>query len=138
MAEQGGYRAPANPAPVSGPGALSQRTDGQPAMQLPNPAYGEQQEFQAIQQGAPMMQEPGMAPPPSLLAPSDRPDEPVSAGAALGPGPGPESLRREEAMKDMSSIGTYMPMMERMAQRPDAPRSFRALVSYIKAFNGNS
>ncbi len=30
MAEQGGYRAPSSPAPVSGPGALSQRTDGGP------------------------------------------------------------------------------------------------------------
>ena len=30
MAQQGGYRQPSNPAPVSGPGALSKRTDGGP------------------------------------------------------------------------------------------------------------
>ena len=28
MAQQGGYRQPTNPAPTSGPGALSKRTDG--------------------------------------------------------------------------------------------------------------
>jgi hypothetical protein len=129
----GGYRAPANPAPVSGPGALSQRTDGQPAMQMPDPAYGEQQEFQAIQQGAAMMQEPGMAPPPPLVSPSDRPDEPVTAGAVLGPGPGPESVRREQDMKEMNALGMYLPIMERMANRVEAPRSFRALVQFIQA-----
>lgn len=137
MSEMGGYRAPANPAPVSGPGALSQRTDGQPAMQLPNPAYGEQSEFQAIQQGAPMLQAGGPPPPPGLLEPTRRPDEPVTAGAALGPGPGPEALMdRESAVREMGGLNRYMPMMEKMAARDDAPRAFRALVQYVKAFNG--
>jgi hypothetical protein len=31
MAAQGGYRKPGNPAPVSGPGSLSRRTDGRVA-----------------------------------------------------------------------------------------------------------
>lgn len=136
MSEMGGYRAPANPAPVSGPGALSQRTDGQPAMQLPDAAYGEQAEFQAIQQGAPMMRASG-PPPPGLLEPTQRPDEPVTSGAALGAGPGPEALQdRESAIREMGGLGRYMPMMEKMASRDDAPRAFRALVQYVKAFNG--
>ena len=136
MSEMGGYRAPANPAPVSGPGALSQRTDGQPAMQLPDAAYGEQAEFQAIQGGAPMMRASG-PPPPGLLEPTRRPDEPVTSGAALGPGAGPEALQdREAALREMSGLGRYMPMMEKMASRDDAPRAFRALVQYVKAFNG--
>ena len=40
---RGGYRAPSNPAPVSGPGALSQRTDGgatQPATYISGLPYG--------------------------------------------------------------------------------------------------
>ncbi len=132
----GGYRAPANPAPVSGPGALSQRTDGQPAMQLPDAAYGEQAEFQAMQQGAPMMRDPG-PPPPGLLEPTRQPDVPVTDGAALGPGSGPEVLEdRDVALKEMNGLGRYMPMMEKMASRDDAPRAFRALVQYVKAFNG--
>ena len=37
----GGYRRPTNPSPVSGPGALSRRTDGQqPTQDLPNAKYG--------------------------------------------------------------------------------------------------
>lgn len=137
MSEMGGYRAPANPAPVSGPGALSQRTDGQPAMQLPDAAYGEQAEFQAIQGGAPMALEAGPPPPPGLLQPTQRPDEPVTSGAALGPGAGPEAVMDSDAaLREMSGLDRYMPMMEKMASRDDAPRAFRALVQYVKAFNG--
>lgn len=137
MSEMGGYRAPSNPAPVSGPGALSQRTDGQPAMQLPDAAYGEQAAFQEIQGGAPMMRESGPPPPPGLLDPTQRPDEPVTSGAAIGPGPGMEAIQdRESALREMSGLGRYMPMMEKMASRDDAPRAFRALVQYVKAFNG--
>lgn len=136
MAERGGYRAPANPAPVSGPGALSQRTDSQPAMQMPDAAYGEQAEFQAIQGAAPMYASAG-PPPTPLTAPTERPDVPVTDGAAMGPGAGPEALGvQEDGRREMSNLAVYMPMMERMAYRPDAPRAFRALVQYIKAFNG--
>lgn len=97
----GGYHPPANPAQVSGPGALSRRTDQpQPMMNLSNPKYGEQQDFQQIQGGAPMSAPSGGTPqmpaglpaPIGLTEPSMRPDEPVTAGASLGPGPGPEAL----------------------------------------------
>lgn len=40
----GGPRRPTNPAPVSGPGAMSKRTDGGPAQKLrdlPDAQYGE-------------------------------------------------------------------------------------------------
>lgn len=138
MSEQpGGYRPPVNPAPVSGPGALSRRTDGaQPRMPLPNAGYGEQAEFQAIQAGAPMMQEgAAVPPPPSLMDPTMAPDEPVTAGAALGPGPGMEALSASDAAaRELQQISKYLPMMERMAGRVDAPRSFRALVQFIKAY----
>lgn len=57
MAQHGGYRKPARPAPVSGPGRLSRRTDGGPAQnvtRLPNAGYGESRDFEQIQNGAPM------------------------------------------------------------------------------------
>ena len=41
---RGGYRKPENPAPVSGPGALSERTDGGPTqapMYYPDTTYGQ-------------------------------------------------------------------------------------------------
>lgn len=106
MAEQqGGYRRPSNPAPVSGPGALSQRTDGQGAKYMAGGQYGEGQEMMDLQTSAPMSKAPaqprmrqprsgrqvveeGMSPTP-LFAPTERPDEPITAGAPFGPGPGP-------------------------------------------------
>ena len=41
----GGYQQPTNPAPVSGPGALSKRTDGagQPAQYMSGLPYGQGQ-----------------------------------------------------------------------------------------------
>lgn len=106
MAEQqGGYRRPSNPAPVSGPGALSRRTDGQGARYMSGGPYGEGQELMELQTSAPMSKAPaqprmrqgrpagqvveeGMRPTP-LFAPTERPDEPITAGAPFGPGPGP-------------------------------------------------
>ena len=95
----GGKRTPRNPAPVSGPGALSKRTDGQPAQYVSGLPYGEGQEFYDLQQQAPMSQSgnvprptraSGSAPmstPTPLFSPTERPDEPVTSGAAYGPGP---------------------------------------------------
>lgn len=109
MAEgHGGYRRPTNPAPVSGPGAMSQRTDGQGAQYMAGGQYGEGQEMMDLQTSAPMSKAPAAAPPrPSspgargampagpgvtpLFAPTQRPDEPITAGAPFGPGPGPAS-----------------------------------------------
>jgi hypothetical protein len=104
MAEgHGGMRRPSNPAPVSGPGALSQRTDGQGARYMAGGEYGEGQEMMDLQTSAPMSKAPAaprprtgrqvvseeMAPPTPLFAPTERPDEPITAGAPFGPGPGP-------------------------------------------------
>ena len=59
MAEQqGGYRRPSSPAPVSGPGALSRRTDGQGARYMAGGEYGEGQEMMELQTSAPMSQAP--------------------------------------------------------------------------------
>lgn len=115
MAQHGGYRKPANPAPVSGPGAHSRRTDGgvshQAISAVPDQGYGDAKEQKDAQRAAPMA---GTAPMPSPAplagggsgggggaaqsdrvpfgAPSQRPDEPITAGSAHGPGPGPEAL----------------------------------------------
>jgi hypothetical protein len=95
MAEHGGYRQPANPAPVSGPGSLSQRTDGgaidgmqQPMQQYTGFAYGENKSLNDQQAGAPMAGMPDAFDVIPLDAPTMFPDEPISAGADYGPGPG--------------------------------------------------
>src|SRR6478609_1077117 len=113
MAGRGGYQAPAHPAPVSGPGALSQRTDGGPAQAMSAPtgmAYGQHKAMIDSQRAAPMagqtpLPTPSHAAPekPSVPqmpafsgtgfdAPTQRPGEAVTAGAGYGPGPGPEAL----------------------------------------------
>lgn len=93
---KGGYRKPANPAQVSGPGALSRRTDGkQPVMNMTGGSYGESKALREQQQGAPMLQAEqnpmtgGMPSMPSvtpLFSPTERPDEPMTAGVPFGPG----------------------------------------------------
>lgn len=143
MAPRGGYQAPANPAPVSGPGRLSQRTDGQPVQQLPDADYGEQATFRSDQQGAPMAATPdgGAVAPADLSAvvpfgaPSQRPTEPVTAGAPAGAGPGPEALGldSEESDPGVQQLRQMLPSLELMANMPQAGRAFRQFVRRVRA-----
>lgn len=92
---RGGKRTPEDPAPVSGPGALSQRTDGQPTRSFPAEFHGQRQALEGLQGAAPMADRSGGGPagsgaPPSggaggpfptgMLGPTRFPNEPVSAG----------------------------------------------------------
>jgi hypothetical protein len=102
----GGYQQPTNPAPVSGPGALSQRTDGGPAdtqapMVAPGGAYGDRTDMLDLQSSAPMEAAPSTPAAPAVEpipfnAPTQRPDEPVTTGVAAGPGAGPEILANNQ------------------------------------------
>lgn len=104
MAQQGGYRKPNNPAPMSGPGALSQRTDGGPAQgarYISGLPYGQGQETYNQQTAAPMSGGSPMPPAPAgmpmelptpLMAPTARPNEPITSGIDLGDGPGSGAL----------------------------------------------
>jgi hypothetical protein len=98
---QGGYRQPSNPAPVSGPGALSKRTDGgavegmtQPPKYMAGLGYGKggnmEQQSSAPMQGndIPSMSTPVVP----LTAPTSRPQEPITQGVDFGPGAGSEAL----------------------------------------------
>jgi hypothetical protein len=89
---------------VAGPGPFSKRTDG---IQFQSDTYGAGVENAANKAGAAMAKTPdvnpislseqGMAPSQvervtPLFAPSQRPDEPITAGIPMGAGPGPEVL----------------------------------------------
>jgi hypothetical protein len=95
MAQQGGsrpVRTNSQAKPVSGPGALSQRTDM--VNSDPN-VYGDRKATQEIMSGAPMAKaEPVPTAPPvtEMFAPTEMPNEPVTAGSPAGAGPGPEVL----------------------------------------------
>jgi hypothetical protein len=132
MAQHGGYRRPSRPAAVSGPGALSQRTDGaQPRMDLPDARYGEQARFQEVQAGAGMAQA-GPAPVP-LDAPTTRPEEPVTAGAALGPGIGPEAAGiLDDEQGSLEQMRPLLASMEAIANLPGSTPQFRTFVRQLR------
>lgn len=147
---RGGYRPPARPAPASGPGRLSQRTDGQPLVQLPDAAYGEQMTYQAAQKAGPRAATPGAEGQPGqgaglvpldmsrvtpLNAPSEYPGEPVTAGADAGLGPGSEVITRGGRDPSFQNLVGMLPALEIVADSPNASRAFR---SFYRMVRGNS
>lgn len=144
MAGKGGYQAPNNPAPVSGPGALSQRTDGGPAdtqaaKYVSGLPYGEGQEMMNIQQSAPMAATgmPAPAPVIPLKAPSQRPQEPVTAGANAGLGPDMSSLglgARDVAANDeaRATLISYMPALLQVASQPGTSPETRNIIRRLR------
>jgi hypothetical protein len=148
---RGGARTPNNPAPVSGPGSLSRRTDGQAVRSPGGMPYGDNADFVDLQSSAPMAKaatatpntRPGSAaangaPSPTPFgAPTERPDEPVTEGNPLGPGAGPEVLMRPPDMgaavdADRAAISSHLPSLMRMAERDDAPEGFRMFVRHLR------
>lgn len=154
----GGYRKPSHPAGASGPGALSKRTDTQPKRQLPDAGYGEQAQYQDAQQmpmagagaatptmdpGAFMAQMGGGGggAPTDVIpfgAPSQNPNQPVTSGAPLGPGPGPSSLGLPDSAydfqrQDLRSVANALPMLEYLANLPGSAPSTRAAVRMMKS-----
>ena len=95
MAQQGGkrpVRTNSQPKPVSGPGALSQRTD---MMTNSDPnVYGDRKATEQLMSAAPMAKQQPVKSSPltELFAPTAKPNEPVTTGNPLGAGAGPETL----------------------------------------------
>ena len=154
----------AKPAISSGPGAMSRRTDGGPASkQAIRYAAGEPgaEDFVNLQRQAPMakaeqakpmsssdiaasaqqggqgqaMQQQGPQAIP-LGAPSQRPNEPVTNGAAAGPGAGPEALvlpkpidPRQQEVQNI--ITKYLPDLQAATNIPGVPDSYRSFVNYL-------
>lgn len=147
----GGYRRPSNPAPVSGPGKLSRRTDGrQPQMIASGGDYGDRQEMQGLQAGAPMngdLGSGGMAagggapvgPDLSQIVPmgadSQRPNEDIFAGVSGGPGAGPSVANMPSPLTDeqRARLRSFLPVMVILASRDDADPNTRRLVRQMRA-----
>jgi hypothetical protein len=149
----GGYRRPEHPAPVSGPGKLSRRTDGrQPQMIASGGDYGDRQEMQQIQSGAPMngdlgsggmSAQPGAAtggmPDLSQLVPLDadsqRPAEDIMAGMSGGAGAGPSVLNMPSPLTDeqRARLRHFLPVLVILASRDDADQNTRRLVRQLRA-----
>lgn len=137
---RGGYQKPRNPAPVSGPGALSRRTDGGPIQgakeMAGNGKYGERKALEELQTSAPMQGNPVPSMPrpkvTGLFAPTERPDEPVTEGSRVGPGMTPPA---QPTQGRFGITNKYLPEMQRIAQTNDASPSFKMFVKYVEAAN---
>jgi hypothetical protein len=79
---------------------------------------------------------PGFAPPGSFGAfdrPTERPAEPVTAGAPSGPGAGPEALSfNQRADADLESLRPYLPTLELLASQPDTSVAARNFIRRIR------
>lgn len=66
-------------------------------------------------------------------APTNQPGTPVTAGAALGAGPGTEALGLpDQPSDDMQRLLAYLPVLEFMANQPGASSASRNLVRELK------
>jgi|SRR6476646_5290000 len=135
-------------ADVAGPGQFSKRTDKAVAeanRSLPNAGYGEQQEYQTQEGGAKMAQAPSggvnfgdlFGDASSRVVPfgdpTTQPDVPVTAGAASGPGAGPEALNLpDQQSEDLQKLQNWMPVLEFMANQPGASWAMRNVIRQVK------
>lgn len=84
---RGGKRTPAKPAAVSGPGALSRRTDGgagQPIRLATGQPYGQRADLETQQQAAPLAAGGGPAPRPGMATQGPPPQAPNVFGPPSG------------------------------------------------------
>ena len=138
--------APMNPlAGASGPGKYAVRSD---KLSMGSTGYGEGVETAAIKSGAPLGTTPDVrgaraadvrsaaaSSITGLNEPTQRPDEPITAGIAMGAGGGPEGLAMNQVQQSESDIiARYMPALDAMASAPDAPQSFRI---FVRSLQGN-
>jgi len=106
----------------AGPGKYSTRTDN---LQMGSTAYGEGVDTQAIKSGAPLSktkdvrparagdvrEAAAQAPVTELYAPTQRPNEPVTQGIAVGPGAGPEALMMQSQFAQTKISDTLSQML---------------------------
>ena len=143
-----------NPMNVNGRGGNGQ-SGTQAAKYVSGLPYGEGQALMQTQQAAPLAAAPsieqssmpsGLAsaaalqPVVGLNEPSARPNEPVTAGAPLGAGPGMEALGpspdqtfNKQLQADNQRLVQYLPSLEQMANDPSASNTFRNFIQYLKS-----
>lgn len=162
MAGKGGYQRPENPAFFSGPGALSQRTDGGPGRNMEQAAryisgrpYGEGKVLNANQLAVPLagsglptdaqLQSQQNFPTVKPLTENGNPNIPLTQGMPFGPGDNqidgythvglefnPETGIIEESNRDQSQYENAARVLQRMAQDPNASPALLHLAMRIR------
>jgi len=149
---RGGYQEPSNPAPVSGPGALSQRTDGGPSqapMYMPGmKSLGSTgREQMAQQQGAALYEAPSATGGGSMIesnlpavtpitAMTALPDQSIADGTPAFGGMGPEALNlplQEDTDLDKQRLMSYLPALELAANMPNSSVAFKNYVRLVRS-----
>jgi hypothetical protein len=143
MAGKGGYQKPNNPAVQSGPGSMSQRTDGGPASKqaaryMAGGNYGEGQEMMDIQTSAAMAATPDVSPasasqmqqaaPQTVIpfnAPTQHPDE---AGTATATPANPSDVDANFR----ASVAMYMPALAFIADQPETSQETRDVIRQLR------
>lgn len=143
MAGKGGYQAPENPAVQSGPGSMSQRTDGGPASKqaaryIAGGDYGDGG-LMDIQGGAAMAATPDVSPMPTsqveqavektaipFNAPTQYPDE--AGDAVIAPAQNPIDVDADFR----ASIAMYMPALAFIADRPGTSQETRDVIRQLR------
>lgn len=135
--------------PVPGPGQFSERTDKAVSganASLPNAQYGENKDYQEQKSGAKMASTPSTPSGPNMQdlsanaaanvvgfgEPTAQADTPVTDGAALGAGAGPEALSSSQPPADSRTL-SYLPALIFMANQPGSSDSARNLVRQIQS-----
>ena len=128
---------------VSGPGKFAKRTD----LEYQSDSYGDGVAMDALKAGAPLeraaatpsatptqvRQAAAQSPLTELYAPSQRPDEPITAGVNISDGPGSDALMLNQIeQNDRDIVAKYLPSLTSMAAAQDTPQSFRAFVSFLQ------
>lgn len=99
---------------VSGPGSFSKRTD----LEYQSQGYGDGVAYDAAKAGAPLAKTPDVrgatateinqaveqTPVTSLYAPTQRPDEPITAGIDMGAGAGSDALMMGKSTEKLSDV----------------------------------
>ena len=127
----GGPRTPRNPAPVSGPGALSQRTDGvQSPSYIAGGDYGDGGLMEE-QGGAAMVAAPAVQPVP-LSAETQAPARPITDGVPVGPGLNELPTPDDPDGEWVDNMAQYLPSLIAVANGPTSSAEFRTFVRDIK------
>jgi hypothetical protein len=103
-------------------------------MVAPGGEYGSRQEMESIQSGAPMAQAAPAPRPPGLTDPTAYPEEPITAGAELGPGMGPQAAGiKSDYDITNDKLRPLVHSLEIIANLPQSNPETRAYVRALKA-----
>lgn len=117
-----------------------------PVMTGPSQGYGQRAALERQQQAVPLPAARPVAtpagpqaaapavpvmPPAPLDRPTERPDEPITAGLPSGAGPGPEALGL--GRPDLARLVQYLPTLEILASRPGSTEEVRNFVRLVRS-----